>query len=301
MLCINNYLQQCSADGISWQTVQVCEFGCSANSCLEASQLPIDNNLLVISGVAAAIVIISVIAIKKKRSHHRKKKPKKKEKQSEDKKSPKKTKPKEEKPRESPPEKKPHEEPEKETDQASVQQEKPVAQARKPEQEGIAYCMKCHKKVNPANPELVTLKNGKRAIKGECPDCKTRVFSFNIKAKDENPTEKPKEEKETVPQEPKQRPEEPKEKDTETPPEESKKPEEKASPPEEPKQMQDKPSAVSTEDLAYCMGCKKKVPVKEAETITLKNGRSAERGKCQECGRTVMRFLKKNYSATAAS
>lgn len=39
-----------------------------------------------------------------------------------------------------------------------------------------AYCVKCKGKVEIKNPENVTLKNGKPAIKGECPTCATKVF-----------------------------------------------------------------------------------------------------------------------------
>ena len=39
-----------------------------------------------------------------------------------------------------------------------------------------AYCVKCRKKVEMKNPERVTLKNGKPASKGSCPNCGTKVF-----------------------------------------------------------------------------------------------------------------------------
>ncbi|MCD6496013.1 MAG: hypothetical protein J7K54_01965 [Candidatus Aenigmarchaeota archaeon] len=39
-----------------------------------------------------------------------------------------------------------------------------------------AYCVKCKKKVEIKNPEVVTLKNGKKATKGVCPNCGTKVF-----------------------------------------------------------------------------------------------------------------------------
>ncbi len=39
-----------------------------------------------------------------------------------------------------------------------------------------AYCVKCKAKVQIANPEKVTLKNGKPATKGSCPKCGTKVF-----------------------------------------------------------------------------------------------------------------------------
>jgi len=39
-----------------------------------------------------------------------------------------------------------------------------------------AYCVKCRKKVEIKNPEKVTLKSGRPAIKGTCPICGTKVF-----------------------------------------------------------------------------------------------------------------------------
>ena len=41
-----------------------------------------------------------------------------------------------------------------------------------------AYCVKCRKKVEMKNPERVTLKNGKPASKGTCPNCGTKVFKI---------------------------------------------------------------------------------------------------------------------------
>ncbi|MEE9323372.1 MAG: DUF5679 domain-containing protein [Candidatus Aenigmarchaeota archaeon] len=39
-----------------------------------------------------------------------------------------------------------------------------------------AYCVKCRKKVEMKDAKGVTLKNGKPATKGVCPDCGTKVF-----------------------------------------------------------------------------------------------------------------------------
>ncbi len=39
-----------------------------------------------------------------------------------------------------------------------------------------AYCVKCRKKVDMNNPEKITMKNGKPATKGSCPNCGTKVF-----------------------------------------------------------------------------------------------------------------------------
>lgn len=38
------------------------------------------------------------------------------------------------------------------------------------------YCLKERKKVEIANAEEVTLKNGRPATQGTCPDCGTKVF-----------------------------------------------------------------------------------------------------------------------------
>ncbi len=39
-----------------------------------------------------------------------------------------------------------------------------------------AYCFKDRKKVEIKNPQSVVLKNGRRATKGVCPICGTKVF-----------------------------------------------------------------------------------------------------------------------------
>ncbi len=39
-----------------------------------------------------------------------------------------------------------------------------------------AYCMKCRKKVEIKNAQQVTLKNGRPAVQGVCPNCGTKVF-----------------------------------------------------------------------------------------------------------------------------
>jgi len=45
----------------------------------------------------------------------------------------------------------------------------------------MAYCVRCKKKVPVENPQIVTLKNGRKAVKGTCPYCKGTVFAI-IKA-----------------------------------------------------------------------------------------------------------------------
>lgn len=40
------------------------------------------------------------------------------------------------------------------------------------------YCVKCKTKKEMKNAEQVTLKNGRPAVKGECPDCGTKMFKI---------------------------------------------------------------------------------------------------------------------------
>jgi hypothetical protein len=40
------------------------------------------------------------------------------------------------------------------------------------------YCVKERKKVEIKDPEQVTMKNGRPAIKGTCPDCGTKIFKI---------------------------------------------------------------------------------------------------------------------------
>lgn len=47
-------------------------------------------------------------------------------------------------------------------------------------------------------------------------------------------------------------------------------------------------------DEAYCVKCKQKRTMKDAEKITMKNGRPAMKGKCTVCGTTIMRIMGKN-------
>ncbi len=39
-----------------------------------------------------------------------------------------------------------------------------------------AYCLKCRAKKEMKNPQQVTLKNGRPATKGTCPDCGTAMY-----------------------------------------------------------------------------------------------------------------------------
>ena len=41
-----------------------------------------------------------------------------------------------------------------------------------------AYCVKCKAKQEMKNEQVVTMKNGRNAVKGECPKCGTKMFSI---------------------------------------------------------------------------------------------------------------------------
>ncbi|MBN1897067.1 MAG: hypothetical protein JW789_05115 [Candidatus Aenigmarchaeota archaeon] len=41
---------------------------------------------------------------------------------------------------------------------------------------------------------------------------------------------------------------------------------------------------------AYCVKCKAKVEVKDAQKVTLKNGKPATKGTCPKCGTKVFRI-----------
>ena len=43
---------------------------------------------------------------------------------------------------------------------------------------------------------------------------------------------------------------------------------------------------------AYCVKCKKKTPMKDAQKVTMKNGRPAMKGKCPDCGTGLYRIVK---------
>ena len=40
------------------------------------------------------------------------------------------------------------------------------------------YCVKCKSKKEMKNEEKITLKNGRQAVKGKCPDCGTAMFKI---------------------------------------------------------------------------------------------------------------------------
>jgi hypothetical protein len=41
---------------------------------------------------------------------------------------------------------------------------------------------------------------------------------------------------------------------------------------------------------AYCMKCRQKRDMKDAQQVTLKNGRPATRGACQICNTTIVKI-----------
>ena len=43
---------------------------------------------------------------------------------------------------------------------------------------------------------------------------------------------------------------------------------------------------------AYCVKCKAKKEMKDAEKVTMKNGRNAMKGKCPDCGTSLFRITK---------
>ena len=43
---------------------------------------------------------------------------------------------------------------------------------------------------------------------------------------------------------------------------------------------------------ADCVKCKAKKEMKDAEKVTLKNGRNAMKGKCPDCGTSLFRIVK---------
>ena len=41
-----------------------------------------------------------------------------------------------------------------------------------------AYCVKCKQKQTMKDPQVVTMKNGKKATQGVCPVCSTKMFKI---------------------------------------------------------------------------------------------------------------------------
>jgi hypothetical protein len=42
----------------------------------------------------------------------------------------------------------------------------------------VMYCVKCRHKVNVNNPNVVTTKSKRKALKGNCPHCNTVTYKF---------------------------------------------------------------------------------------------------------------------------
>lgn len=49
----------------------------------------------------------------------------------------------------------------------------------------------------------------------------------------------------------------------------------------------------SSDDIAYCVKCKAKQTMKDAQVVTMKNGREAKQGKCSVCGTGMYKILAK--------
>jgi len=45
-------------------------------------------------------------------------------------------------------------------------------------------------------------------------------------------------------------------------------------------------------EKGYCVKCKDKKEMKDAEKVTMKNGRQAMKGKCTDCGTGMFRIMK---------
>lgn len=52
---------------------------------------------------------------------------------------------------------------------------------------------------------------------------------------------------------------------------------------------------------AYCVKCKATRAVSEGQVVTVKNGKSALKGKCPVCGTTMMKFLSAKQAAASAA
>ncbi len=47
----------------------------------------------------------------------------------------------------------------------------------------------------------------------------------------------------------------------------------------------------NTDQVAYCVKCKAKQKMKDAQTVKMKNGRDALQGKCEVCGTGMYKIL----------
>ncbi len=58
-----------------------------------------------------------------------------------------------------------------------------MAQEEKKEEKMMAYCVKCKAKREMENAKEVTMKNGRKAMKGNCGKCGTGMYSILGNAK----------------------------------------------------------------------------------------------------------------------
>ncbi len=118
-----------------------------------------------------------------------------------------------------------------------------------------AFCVRCRNNVEIQKEKQVKLKNGKYAKKGICPVCGTRVF--RIAKKEENSFT------DILYVRIRQR-----------------------------NIRKRNIMEVMTMTQAYCVKCRAKVEMKDAESVTLKNGKPATKGICPKCGTKVFRIGK---------
>lgn len=116
-----------------------------------------------------------------------------------------------------------------------------------------AYCLRCKEKIPVRKPTFPTLKNGRYSVRGYCPLCDGKVSRILKKVEEELLVSRIAEENVID-------------------------------------QMR---TSEMKEYLAYCLRCKKKIPVKKPTFPTLKNSRYSVRGYCPLCDGKVSRILKK--------
>ena len=50
---------------------------------------------------------------------------------------------------------------------------------------------------------------------------------------------------------------------------------------------------------AYCLKCKAKKEMADMQSVTMKNGRPAAKGRCPDCNTSMFKILKKETKGTA--
>ncbi len=58
---------------------------------------------------------------------------------------------------------------------------------------------------------------------------------------------------------------------------------------------------MAEEIVAYCVKEKSKKPMKDAQEVTLKNGKRALQGVCSSCGTKMLKFISSKKPAQAAA